>query len=92
MIERAIYSWMLGIRFGLDEIVIKPCMPSCYADTAANVEYGNARLRIEYIGSGSVVTAATLDGVALAVENGGVRIGKSTFDGKAECLIRITLG
>ncbi len=92
MIERAIYSWMLGIRFGLDEIVIKPCIPSCYADTAANVEYGNARLRIEYIGSGSVVTAATLDGVALAVENGGVRIAKSAFDGKAEYLIRITLG
>ena len=91
MIERAIYSWMLGIRFGLDEISIKPCLPACYADTAANVGYGDTRIRIEYVGSGSVVTAATLDGKALAIENGCVKIAKSAFANKAECVLHVTL-
>lgn len=91
MIERAIYSWMLGIRFGLDEITIKPCLPACYADTTASLEYGNTRLRIEYVGNGSVVTAASLDGNALAVENGGVRIAKSSLCDNAQHLIRISL-
>ena len=91
MIERAIYSWMLGIRFGLDEIVIKPCLPTCYADSAANLSYGNTRLRIEYVGSGSIVTAATLDGKALTVESGCVKIAKTAFDGKTNCTLRINL-
>lgn len=91
MIERAIYSWMLGIRFTPDEIVIKPCLPACYADTAANVEYGNVRIRIEYVGSGSTATAADLDGAALTVESGVVKIAKSAFDGKTACVIHVTL-
>ena len=91
MIERAIYSWMLGIRFGLDEICIKPCLPACYADTAANVGYGDTHIRIEYIGSGARVTAATLDSKALPIENGCVKIVKSAFDNKAECVVRVTL-
>ena len=91
MIERAIYSWMLGIRFGLDEITIKPCLPKIYGKTAANVGYGDTRIRIEYVGSGSVVTAATLDGKALTIENGCVKIAKSAFANKAECVLRVTL-
>ena len=91
MIERAIYSWMLGIRFALDEIVIKPCLPACYEDTAASVGYGDTRIRIEYAGSGSVVTEATLDGNALPIENGCVKIAKDRLCGKKNCLIRVVL-
>lgn len=91
MIERAIYSWMLGIRFGLDEITIKPCLPKIYGKTAANVGYGDTRIRIEYNGSGSIVTAATLDGVRLPIENGVVRIAKTTLCDKAKCVLRVTL-
>lgn len=91
MIERAIYSWMFGVRFGLDEIIIKPCLPQRYGDSKIQLFYGETEFIIAYKGYGASVKKAFLDENEILCSEGKLRINKSAFISKKEITLEIYL-
>lgn len=89
MIMRAVYSWIFGIGFELDKMVIAPCVPSEYADAEVVVPYGNARVTVRYSGYGSTVVSAELNGKTLPLIGGKVAVDKSLLG--ADCVINVAL-
>ena len=91
MIERAVYSWMYGVRFTLGEVRISPCLPERYKNSAVTLGYGGTTLDIDYVGSGSI-KSATVDGVPVAIEGGALVIAKDQLKNKECVKIVCTLG
>ncbi len=91
MIERAIYSWVFGINFTLDSMVISPCLPKEYADSEIKTPFGKHELRIRYVGYGSHVKKAEIDGMGLKVSEDGrsVAIRKELLDEDKTILIEM---
>ena len=81
MIERAVYSWMYGVRFTLGEVKISPCLPERYKNSSVTIGYADSTLEIEYRGSGSI-RSATVDGVARELSGGAIVIEKDYFKDK----------
>lgn len=91
MIERAIYSWMFGISFSLDSVVIKPCIPLAFADATVTVNYGDTKITVTYSGYGNKVQSAAIDGTSLPVADGTLRIDKSALQGASTHRITVTV-
>ena len=90
MIERAIYSWMFGVQFTLDEVVINPCLPKRYKDSQIKLNYGDTQINLTYIGYGSKITSATFDGKATPIDKT-LTIDKKLFVGKKAVEITVCL-
>ena len=91
MIGRAIYSWMMGVQPMLDKINVKPCLPERYRDAVVELDVGNTRVTIKYIGFGCEARGATLNGERIACTDGYVSIDKATLyaSEKAEIVIEL---
>ena len=76
MIERAVYSWVFGVRFTLDELQIKPCIPKEYANAFVKTRYKDKTVEIKYDGFGNKVKSATLNGKPLKTNGGKISIKK----------------
>ena len=90
MLERAVYNWMFGVRFTLDGLVVKPCLPKQYENSKITLEYQGNDLSIAFNGYGNKILSATLNGSAVAVENGVLKLDKSNIINATE--IVLTLG
>lgn len=83
MIERAVYSWVFGLNFALDNIVITPCVPKEYANAEITTPFNGHRITIKYIGYGAKIESAAINGKTLSVSGDGrsVLIDKTLFAG-----------
>ncbi len=88
MIERAVYSWVFGLNFALDKIVITPCVPKEYADAEITSPFGGHRLTIKYVGYGAKIESATINGKTVCVSADG----RSVMMDKSEILRDTTVG
>lgn len=90
MIERAIYSWVFGINFTLEDLVITPCVPKEYENAEIKTPFNGHKITIKYVGYGSKIASADMDGKAINCFNERlVKIDKSAI--KADCIITIQL-
>ncbi len=93
MLERAVYNWMFGIRFTLKDVEIKPCIPRQYEDAEVTLPIGNTTAKICYVGYGTKVVSATVDGKAFAPDdNGSLLLDKATFEKSGEVCLKIVVG
>ena len=69
MIERAVYSWVFGINFTLDDMVITPCVPKEYENAEVVTPFGGHRITVKYVGYGAKIQSAEADGKPLLVSS-----------------------
>lgn len=67
MIERAVYSWVFGLNFALDNIVITPCVPKEYANAEITTPFNGHNLTIKYVGYGAQIEIAEISGKAFDI-------------------------
>ena len=90
MIERAIYSWMFGINFTLEDLTITPCVPKEYENAEIQTPFNGHKITIKYVGYGSEIASADMDGKAIdCFDERRVKIDKSAI--KADCIGTIQL-
>lgn len=71
MIERAVYSWVFGLNFALDNIVITPCVPKGYANAEITTPFNGHNLTVKYVGYGAQIEIAEISGKAFDVSTEG---------------------
>lgn len=71
MIERAVYSWVFGLNFTLNNIVITPCVPKEYANAEITTPFNGHNLTIKYVGYGAQIEIAEIGGKAFDVSDEG---------------------
>lgn len=62
MLERSVYNWLFGVRFTLDGLQIKPCIPKEYENSEITLKYMGKTLNIKFNGYGNKVVSASVDG------------------------------
>ena len=76
MIERAVYNWIFGISFTLDNFEIKPCIPKEYADAEISMKFNGKTVRVKYSGYGNEIMSAWLNGEKISVEKAEIVLNK----------------
>lgn len=91
MIERAVYQWAFGIRFTLDELEIRPCIPKEYADAEVAARYSDKTIAVKFKGFGNKIKAAKLNGKSLNLSCGIVKIDKMELNALKKIELEIEL-
>jgi cellobiose phosphorylase len=89
MLERSVYNWAFGVRFTLDGLQIKPCLPQEYANSEITFDYMGKKVIVRYNGYGNKVLSASVNGKVAAVENEVFMLGKITKDSSIEIILTI---
>ena len=91
MIERAVYSWVFGLNFALDNIVITPCVPKEYANAEITTPFNGHNLTIKYVGYGAQIEIAEISGKTFDVsaEGRSVLIDKALFTDDLTIIIKL---
>lgn len=91
MIERAVYSWVFGLNFALDNIVITPCVPKEYANAEITTPFNGHNLTIKYVGYGAQIEIAEIGGKAFDVsaEGRSVLIDKALITDDLTIIIKL---
>lgn len=89
MLERSVYNWLFGVRFTLDGVVVKPCLPKEYENSKISLKCFGKTLNIKYVGYGNKIESATLNDLAYSLENGSLSISKEEI--KSDINIVLTL-
>ena len=91
MIERAVYSWVFGLNFALDNIVITPCVPKEYANAEITTPFNGHNLTIKYVGYGAQIETAEIGGKAFDVsaEGRSVLIDKALITDDLTIIIKL---
>ncbi len=66
MLERAVYSWVFGLNFTLDDVVIAPCVPKEYVDAEIETPYNGFRITVKYVGYGAEIESAEIESAEIA--------------------------
>lgn len=91
MIERAVYSWVFGLNFALDNIVITPCVPKEYANAEITTSFNGHNLTIKYVGYGAQIEIAEISGKSFDVsaEGRSVLIDKALITDDLTIIIKL---
>ena len=91
MIERAVYSWVFGLNFALDNIVITPCVPKEYANAEITTPFNGYNLTIKYVGYGAQIENAEISGKAfdISAEGRSVLIDKALITDDLTIIIKL---
>lgn len=91
MIERAVYSWVFGLNFALDNIVITPCVPKEYANAEITTPFNGHNLTIKYVGYGAQIEIAEISGKSFDVsaEGRSVLIDKALITDDLTIIIKL---
>ena len=91
MIELAVYSWVFGLNFALDNIVITPCVPKEYANAEITTPFNGHNLTIKYVGYGAQIEIAEISGKAFDVsaEGRSVLIDKALITDDLTIIIKL---
>ena len=77
MLERSVYNWLFGVRFTLDGLQIKPCLPK----EEITLKYLDKTLKVKFNGYGNQVVSATVNDIIVKVENNNFKLNKNVvFD------------
>ena len=76
MLERSVYNWTFGVRYTLDGMYIKPCLPKQYENSEITLAYMNSKVTVKYNGYGNKITTATVNDKAVAPQNGVLKLDK----------------
>lgn len=91
MIERAVYSWVFGLNFALDNIVITPCVPKEYANAEITTPFNGHNLTIKYVGYGAQIEIAEISGKTfdISAEGRSVLIDKALITDDLTIIIKL---
>lgn len=91
MIERAVYSWVFGLNFALDNIVITPCVPKEYANAEITTPFNGHNLTIKYVGYGAQIEIAEISGKSfdISAEGRSVLIDKALITDDLTIVIKL---
>ncbi len=91
MIERAVYSWVFGLNFALNNIVITPCVPKEYANAEITTPFNGHNLTIKYVGYGAQIEIAEISGKAfdISAEGRSVLIDKALIIDDLTIIIKL---
>ena len=91
MIERAVYSWVFGLNFALNNIVITPCVPKEYANAEITTPFNGHKLTIKYVGYGAQIEIAEISGKSFDVsaEGRSVLIDKALITDDLTIIIKL---
>lgn len=91
MIERAVYSWVFGLNFALNNIVITPCVPKEYANAEITTPFNGHNLTIKYVGYGAQIEIAEISGKAfdISAEGRSVLIDKALITDDLTIIIKL---
>lgn len=91
MIERAVYSWVFGLNFALNNIVITPCVPKEYANAEITTPFNGHNLTIKYVGYGAQIEIAEISGKSFDVsaEGRSVLIDKALITDDLTIIIKL---
>ena len=91
MIERAVYSWVFGLNFVLDNIVITPCVPKEYANAEITTPFNGHNLTIKYVGYGAQIEIAEISGKSfdISAEGRSVLIDKALITDDLTIIIKL---
>ena len=91
MIERAVYSWVFGLNFALDNIVITPCVPKEYANAEITTPFYGHNLTIKYVGYGAQIEIAEIGGKSfdISAEGRSVLIDKALITDDLTIIIKL---
>ncbi len=91
MIERAVYSWVFGLNFALNNIVITPCVPKEYANAEITTPFNGHNLTIKYVGYGAQIEIAETSGKSFDVsaEERSVLIDKALITDDLTIIIKL---
>ena len=89
MLERSVYNWMFGIRFILEGLQIKPCIPKEYANSEVVLQYFGKTFRIRFDGYGNKLVNAVVNGTSADVKNGALNISREMFDGDMDIVLQV---
>lgn len=91
MIERAVYSWVFGLNFALNNIVITPCVPKEYANAEITTPFNGHNLTIKYVGYGAQIEIAEIGGKSFDVsaEGRSVLIDKALITDDLTIIIKL---
>ena len=92
MIEKAVYSWIFGVSFSLDEMKISPCVPKGYKDATITFPYSGHRITIEYEGYGANIEKASANGKSLPISEDGSCLGisKELIQGNLKIIVKLS--
>ena len=91
MIERAVYSWMFGFNFTLNEIVITPCLPEQFRDASAYLCFEGKKINLSYSGYGAKITSARVNGTPAKVSEDGRSLIIDKSEVNSDLLIEVEL-
>ncbi len=91
MIQRAVYQWVFGVRYTLNAIEIKPCVPKEYSNAEISMETFGKNIRVKYIGYGNKIAKAMLNGRPISLSDGILKIAKKDIENLNEIEIQIAL-
>ena len=77
MLERSVYNWLFGVRFTLDGLYIKPCLPKEYENSEITMKYLDKTLHIKFNSYGNKVVSASVNGEQSATKDGILMINKN---------------
>lgn len=91
MIERAVYSWVFGLNFALDNIIITPCVPKEYANAEITTPFNGHNLTIKYVGYGAQIEIAEISGKTfdISAEGRSVLIDKALITDDLTIIIKL---
>ena len=89
MLERSVYNWMFGVRFTLDGMQIKPCIPKEYVNSEIALEYMAQKVTVKYNGYGNKILSAKVNGSVTTVDNGTCIIDKDSVDSSIEIVLTV---
>lgn len=89
MLERSVYNWLFGIRFTLDSLYIKPCLPKEYENSEITLKYLDKNLKVKFNGYGNKIVSATVNGKNFAINNKILVIRKNDIQDKTIIVLSV---
>ncbi len=89
MLERSIYNWVFGVRFTLNGLRIKPCLPKEYANSEITFEYVGNKVNVKYNGYGNKVISASMNNDKTKPQDGVFMLDKTILKGDVVIILNL---
>lgn len=77
MFERSVYNWLFGVRFTLDGLYIKPCLPKEYKNSIITLKYLDKTFKIKFNGYGNKIASGIINSQVVETKDGILRLDRN---------------